>query len=331
VQYDKEYFDSKEFQELLGSYETAVRVGDYPFMDADDLIDIADYYNMVDEHDKAVEVVDHALELYPHATLPNVFMARESLLNGDYDAAHRFADAIEGKDEPDYHYLKTELLIAEGKIEQADRYMRDYGMTVPADEYEDFVRDCANLYIDYGISDKAYEWMLRSKGDDSVDFKELMARALFGMGKLKNAQRLYNELIDADPYNSQYWNALASAQFLNGEYSDAVSSSEYSLAINPKDTEALALKASGLTQLGNTEEAVKYCRRYAEIIPDDYPFMAACCFELGYAEEFLYFLQMACQQDPEGTKEALGGLFPEDLEVEDYFEYMVEQLKQVKE
>ena len=25
------------------------------------------------------------------------------------------------------------------------------------DEYEDYVRDCANLYIDYGISDKAYE------------------------------------------------------------------------------------------------------------------------------------------------------------------------------
>jgi dTDP-4-amino-4,6-dideoxygalactose transaminase len=107
VQYDKEYFDSKEFQELLGSYETAVRVGDYPFMDADDLIDIADYYNMVDEHDKAVEVVDHALELYPHATLPNVFMARESLLNGDYDAAHRFGVEVNGRSVLEYGDIST--------------------------------------------------------------------------------------------------------------------------------------------------------------------------------------------------------------------------------
>jgi tetratricopeptide (TPR) repeat protein len=327
VQYDKEYFDSEEFHELLDSYEAAVADGNYPFMDADDLIDIADYYNMSDCHDKAVEVVDHALQLYPNATLPNVFMAREALQDGDFERADQYMAAIEDRDDPDYHYLKAELLIAQEQTEQADRYLRDYGMTVPADEYEDFVKDCANLYVDYGISDKAYEWMLRSKGDNSVDFKELMARTLFGLGKYPEAQKLFNELIDADPYNSIYWNALASAQFLNEQYSDAVASSEYALAINPKDSEALAIKGSGMIQLGNVEEAVKYLRRYAEIIPDDYPFMAACCFELGYPEEFLYYLKIACEYDPEGTRLSLGRLFPEDMEVEDYYSFMLEEIK----
>ena len=293
--YDKEYYDSEEFQELLDSYETAIAKGNYPFMDADDLTDIADYYNMSDEHDKAVAAASHALDLFPNATLPNVFMAREALANGDKQGAQEHLEAIEHTDDPEYHYLKVELMIADGKTELADRYLKDYALTVPEDEYEDFLKDCVDLYMFYGL--------------------------------YKEVQHYYNELLDRDPYSTHYWNALASAQYLNEQYSDAVTSSEYSLAINPKDTEALAIKGSAMIQLDNVEEAVKYLRRYVEIIPDDYPFMAACCYELGYPEEFLYFLKIACEEDPEGTYEALGRLFPEDMEVKDYFDYMVEQLK----
>lgn len=327
MQYDQEYFGSEEFRELLDSYETAVADGNYPFIDADDLVDIADYYNMSGDYDRAMAVVDYALQLYPNATLPNVFMARDALQNGDYATAQQYAEAIEQKDDPDAQYLQAEIMIAKGDIDAADQYLREKAQSVPDDEYEDYVRDCANLYIDYNISDKAYQWMMRSKGDNSIDFKELMGRTLLGLGKLKDAQRLFNELLDADPYNTQYWNSLASAQLLNGEYSEAITSSEYALAINPNDTDALAVKASGLVQLGNTEEAIKYCRRYVEIIPDDYPFMAACCFELGFADEFLYFLQLACKEDPEGTKEALGALFPEDMDVKEYTKYMKQKLK----
>ena len=44
--FDEEYFASDEFQELLNSYETSEASGDTMFLDADDLVDIADYYNM---------------------------------------------------------------------------------------------------------------------------------------------------------------------------------------------------------------------------------------------------------------------------------------------
>lgn len=267
--FDEDYYKSEDFRELLDSYERAVESGSHPFMDADDLVDIADYYNMNGDYDKANRVVDHALELYPEATLPNVFKARQALQEGDYELARDYADDIEHKDDPDYHYLVAEIMIAEGNIEQADRYLRDYGLTVDADEYEDYVRDCANLYIDYGISDKAYEWMMRSKGDDSTDFKELMARTLFGLGKYKDSQRIFNELLDKDPYSKQYWNALASAQFMNKEYDEAVTSSEYVLAIDPKDPEGLLNKAQGLLQLGNYEEALKLFDRFCDLVPEE--------------------------------------------------------------
>ena len=97
MQYDQEYFGSEEFRELLDSYETAVADGNYPFIDADDLVDIADYYNMSGDYDRAMAVVDYALQLYPNATLPNVFMAREAEKQG-LDVAVSFgADGVMGE------------------------------------------------------------------------------------------------------------------------------------------------------------------------------------------------------------------------------------------
>ena len=196
---DEEYFKSEEFLDLLERYEASINAGSTPFMDADDLVDIADYYSWQEDDDRAEEAIRYALELYPASTLPNVFMARRALAQDDIAEAEMYADAIENHDDPDYHYLVAEIKIAAGDIEEADEYLREYGKGVDADEYEDYVRDCANLYIDYNQSEKAYEWMLRSRGDESDDFKELMARTLFGLGKYEDSERIFNELIDQHP------------------------------------------------------------------------------------------------------------------------------------
>ncbi len=266
---NKEYFETDEFRELLDSYETAMKSGHPPFMDAEDLVDIADYYNASYRHEQAVEAVEYALELYPGATLPNVFKAREALMCGDFKSAHQYEDRITDHDDPDYQYLVAEIMIAEGRIDEADAYLRKSAAKVSADEYQDFVKDCANLYIDYDVNDKAYEWMMRSKPDDSDDFKELMARTLFGLGKYKDSERIFNELIDRHPFSKYYWNALASAQLMNEDYSNAVTSSEYAIAIDPNDPDGLLSKANGLFRLTNYEEALKYYRRYLAVVPDD--------------------------------------------------------------
>lgn len=298
MQYDEDYFNSEEFLELFSSYEASVQDGSYPFMDADDLVDIADYYNYIGDFDKAIDTIDHALMLYPNATLPNVFKSREALMNGHFDTARYYAERIASKDDPDYHYLVAEILIAEGRADEADSYLLSYGTTVPDDEYRDFVKDCANLYIDYGVSDKAYEWMQRAKGDESDDFKELMARTLFGLGKYQESGKLFDELIDSDPYSTTYWNGLSNAQFMAEDYSGAVTSSEYALAINPEDPDGLVSKANGLFRLGNYEEALSFYRRYNEVVgDDDYGLLhqGICLVNAGKPEEAIPALLKALE------------------------------------
>lgn len=433
-----EYFDSEEFRNLLDGYEESVKSGHPVFMDADDLADIADYYHFMGANQDADETIDYALSLYPNATLPNVFRAREALTAGDIDKAKECVEQIENKEDPEYQYMHAELLIAQDKVEEADQFLRQYFSTIPPDEYQDFVMDVSNIYNDYGLNDKAYEWMMRTKGDDSNDFKELMARTLFGLGKYKDSERIFNELLDKNPYSTRYWNALASAQFMNEDFSNAITSSEYAIAIDPKNPEGLLSKANGLYQLGNYEEAILYYNRYLEVAqPDDivpqiyqelalchsslhhldealayidkiqgansdptdmlvmkgyiylendnvpeaermfkeaitrshnapiillriivslydnryvkacyemfkkffsivvdehfkqgYSYMALCCWDLGYTEEFLKYLHIAVERNPAETRIVLRHLFPEGMAVKDYYDFMCQKLKQ---
>ena len=293
---DEEYFNSEDFQELLSSYEESVESGLPMFLDADDFVDLADYYSLNNEDEKAENAIEHGLSIYPDDVLLNVFVARQALAEEDYEEASRIAERIADKDAPDYHYLMAEILIAQNRIDEADRYLRDIYLTVPQDEIQDYVKDVANLYVDYDVSEKAYEWMLRSAGDNSDDFKELMARTLFGLGKYKDSQRLFNELLDNNPFSKHYWTALAAVQYMDEDYSASVTSSEYAIAIDPEDPEGLMSKANGLLKLGDYEEAIEIFKKAIkplkashdeETLAHVYQEMAFAYNALGQTEEAL--------------------------------------------
>lgn len=472
MQIDDEYFDSKEFRDILASYEESAESGISMFMDVDDMVDIADYYNYKGKRDMARDVIEQALELYPEATSPLVFKACEALRDGDIAKAKVFADKITDRDDPDFKYLEAEILIAENKIDEAERYLLDYYATISADEHDDFVLDVANLYIDYGVNDKAYRWIVKAENHRNPDYKELMARTLFGMGKFDDSARIFNELIDENPFSKNYWNALASAQFMNEKFDDSIASSEYAIAIDPKDPDGLLAKANALYRLGKYEEAQEYYERYSDIVPDDefgllnqgtcltymaqhdraiekllqaeriappdssfllaiyqelafaysakkmpkealrfldktdgiecdraeidvlrghillengfteeaeqifqktisesqnapdiilrvtvslydnkytdaayrmlkrlfvftegkydkgYSYMALCCWDLKKAKEFIHYLAIAVERNPQEAKVVLDGLFPKEMEVKDYLNYMIDKLKQ---
>ena len=293
---DTAYFDSEEFKKNLQQYEDSVRSGHPMYMDPDDLASVADYYHYYGRTDEADTAIDLALQYNPEAVAPLLYRAREAMANRDFDKAREYAERIHASDDVEYLYLKGEILICEGKTEEADQLFRKHYMEVPPDELMDYVYDVANLFSDYNQHDKAFQWMARSQGDDSDDFKELMAHTLFGLGKYKDSERIFNELIDHDPYSKRYWNSLASAQFMSEDYGAAITSSEYAIAIDPSDAESILSKANGLFRLENYEEALTYFERYTDIIQDDefgYLHQGTCLISLGRTDESIERLKKA--------------------------------------
>ena len=293
---DTEYFDTEEFQEILKRYEDSVRSGHSAYVDADDLADIADYYHYQGMLDDANQAIELALQINPEAVGPLLYKAREALSRNDYETARSFAKRVRALDDMESLYLEGEILICEGKLKEADNLFRQRFKETPPDELMDYVYDVANLFSEYNQHEKAFEWVARSQGDNSDDFKELMARTLFGLGKYEDSSRLFNELIDHHPYSKQYWNALASAQFMNEDYSASVTSSEYAIAIDPNDPESILAKANGLYSLENYEEALNYFERYSEKASYDefgYLHQGTCLVNLGRFDEAIVRLEQA--------------------------------------
>lgn len=308
-----EYYDSNEFRDMLAEYEQARNTGKPVFLDADELSEIADFYQLQGQTDDAETAISLALKLSPGAIAPLTYRIHEALYNGNIAKAKEYLSQIVEKDEPDYVYNQGEILIAEGHIDEADKFFRENFKTIPPDEYQDYVVDVATIFSEYGANEKAMEWMSRAKHEDTTDFKELMARTLFGLGKYKDSEKIFNELLDRDPFQKRYWNALASAQLMNEDYSNAIQSSEYAIAIDPTDPEGLLSKANGLYRLGNYEEALDYFRRYSELEPtDEFVLMhqGTTLINMGRNEEAISMLEHAADVAP-ADSECLPDIYQE--------------------
>ncbi len=289
-----EYFDSEDFKKVLNRYEQSVKSGQSIYMDSDDLADIADYYQYNHRPDDADQAIQLALEYNPEAIGPLLYMGRKAMVAGLYDTAREYAEKIKAVESMEAIYLKGEILIYEGKVEEADEFFRAQLNEVYPDELMDYVYDVATIFSDYSFFEKALEWMLRSKGDESDEFKELMARTLFNLGKYKDSERIFNELIDHDPYSVKYWNALANAQLMNKDFGASITSSEYAIAIDPNDAESILSKANGLFNLSNYEEAYTYFKRFNELMPEEeygYLYQGTCLATLDRFEEAISILK----------------------------------------
>ena len=72
---DEDYFNSDDFLDILHRYEHELAIGQQPYMDCDELIDVADYYMSQGRHEDAKQATNLAMELYPDAEDPITMMA----------------------------------------------------------------------------------------------------------------------------------------------------------------------------------------------------------------------------------------------------------------
>ena len=69
---DLEYFNSEDFREILSKYEESAKSGHPVYMDADDLADIADYYQYNGRLEEAEEAISLAITYNPQAVGPDI-------------------------------------------------------------------------------------------------------------------------------------------------------------------------------------------------------------------------------------------------------------------
>lgn len=367
MQIDDEYFRSKEFHELLSEYEAAMKAGEPPFMDVDDLTDIIDYYNFHKDIKHANEAANLAMAIYPGAAGPLMFKARWALDNDDLTEAKRLTERISDKTLFDYSYMLAEIEIAQNHLKEAEKILRDSLKREKDEKGKEYIRlDAAELFLDYGVDDLADKWLETCRDKDSIDYLDLRSRCSFLLHDTEDAIDCLMELLDKDPYRYSSWNMLSSLQSDKHEFPEAVTSSEYSLAIAPDNPEGLVCQVRGLLGLGNIEKAMRkarsavdtnrdergiytklmilmlqkslpseaykffsYCVKHT--MPKDlwegYAYMAVACGMLGKLNEFETYLKQAVIHNPEEVERAFRSVIPPNLHRDEYFHYLVNYVR----
>ena len=261
-----EYFKSNKFKHILHEYEELCKENSGRFLDSEELADIAEYYHLIGKEEEARVVATYAINVFPGATAPLCFLARAALfIDKDFVKAKQLAEDIIDKEDLDYYYLIAEILMVQNKNEEADKYLSECFHRVAEDEQQDYIFDVASLCCDYGLAELAQKWLSLYEDIETQEYKELKAKILLWIGKSNESEEVLNELIDSNPYSTIYWNELAECHFIRGEHNKSITASEYSLAINPEDEDALLNKANALYCIGNSSEAINYYKRFQKV------------------------------------------------------------------
>lgn len=261
-------FHTKAFKENLRRYEEALQNGASVYLEPEDFTDIAEYYHLHGNLDKALEAADKALAIFPGSTEPLAFKARVAILIGhDADKAMAIANTISDKQDLEYIYIIAEIMLADNRVNEAEDYLETQEKIISDEDLDDFYLDVASLFADYEIFDLAAQWLAQSSDNDDNDYLEIEGRILLNDGKFKQATKLFNKLIDRDPYSNSYWNLLASAYYLANDYNKSREASDYALAIEPDDTDAILNKANCLMMVGDNEGARSCYKHYQQLQP----------------------------------------------------------------
>jgi len=257
---DLKYFEEPEFKDILAKYEEARESGTFIYLDADEFTDIAEYYAMVAQDDaKADEVIELALEIHPGAVDPQIFRARQFMLKGDLEKSRELCDAIEDQSHREVSFLRAELMVREGLLNEAKNFLLDIAETTDED-LDFFLYDSAYIFIDYRRFEQAMTFVnrLEEMAPDWYKTWQVKADALLSTEdpeRCRKALPYINRMLDVDPFSIEAWNWSSEAYTNLGDYNKAVESADYGLAIEPENERSLQLKAWVLLQQGNCEEA----------------------------------------------------------------------------
>jgi len=267
---DEAYFNDPEFLECLQKYEQACNNGKPIYMDAEDLTDIAEFYMTQNKEEEANQVISLAISLHPNSVDPMIFLARQQMFHDNLDEAIKIAESIPDQNDRETTFLWTELLIRSNKTDEALELI----VSKLEEQEEDkamFLYDAACIFMDYQHYEIASQLtdVLEKEFPKYSKLKKLKVDVLMAQEKYEKAIALLQSILEEQPYSTSAWKTIAEAHVGKSNFTEALDSVEYCLAINPDNMQALFIKAHCLFHLNHLDQAHEIYLRLQESMPQD--------------------------------------------------------------
>ena len=292
------YFEDPEFKDLLAKYEGMAESHTPTYFDAEELTDIAEYYAMQGDEQKAEEAIDFALRLHPNNTDALVFKSRSLCIKGQLSEAYQIMNLIEDPSDREVQFLKADLLMEEHRLEEAE----DIFVELAASENEslEVLLDIALTYMDANRKDYAYRWIqkIQEKGyneSNSQKYRDVWCDYCMTFGEPEKATQAFQLSLDELPYSIPHWNGMAKCYLAQNDIEKAHEAIDFALAIDENNLEALEVKGFCHMQNENYEEALAIFQQLLPLSKTPsriYALLVKCYLDLERATE----AKQTCQQ-----------------------------------
>lgn len=304
MNYDKGYFESSEFRELLARYEKSIKLGIGSYFGIDEFVDLLSYYLSVDKSEEAAAVLDTARHLHPTAP-ENIKMGIKLLLyNGEPEKALALFNELKFVDEIEMLTIKAEIMVALRNFKQAhDIAIEMLQKSVPGQEsvYEglEILLDCGFALDALDICETAIK-----AAPQQISLYEVKAECLIELQRINEAVKIYNELLDNNSYSTFYWEQLGHIYYMVKKYGKSLECFEYESAINEEIEYAHMMQAYCYYHLRDYRMAKELfgtlARKYSDTVTPVF-YIALCHYHEGAYEDAINAFDIAINNAQEGT------------------------------
>ncbi|KAA6337135.1 Lipopolysaccharide assembly protein B [termite gut metagenome] len=289
--------ENQELALLIAQYESSKSNEQNFYLDAEQVLEIAEWYELHDRFSDAYAVLMDGISWHPdHSGILTAF-AYLHLDQGALEEAKRIAGLIDDEFAVDTKLLRVELLLTEDKLPEAESILD----TLAEEADANLCLNIAGLYIQADHFSHGLSWLQKAAAIDPDDEEmiETIAECCHNMGKNEEAAYYFNRLIDKQPYSADYWVGLAKVCFAQEQYDKAIEACDFALIGDANSGDAHLFKAHCLYQLENYEESIKEYKDvsvmgnfFAEYI---YSYIGACYNEMQDWEQACAYYKKALQ------------------------------------
>ncbi len=237
---------------LVSEFETMIETNSLGYMEEKDFFQLVNYYEKNYLIEKAIEVVDYAIEQYSYRSEFLITKSRLLIILEQYAEAIQELDAAEtiSPFENDIQLLRARALSGLGYTKEAFDVLqgmkRYVGKADLADIYvtESFIHEKNKDFV------RMYDVLKEALVFDP-EHPECLERIWISVELSRRYQEsitLHKKLVDNKPYNAFAWYNLGQSYASVGEYEKGIEAMEYAFIIN-KDMEVAYIECAELCNL----------------------------------------------------------------------------------
>ncbi len=302
--------------ELLSRFEQMMNGQQAVFFDADEYLELIDYYIMTSQLPYAGRALDMAMSQYPSNTEILVYRCRYLHASGRSSAAVQLLKELIANEPGNVEALISigEILTDTSKQADAVAYFEEALRYVDDDEKQIVMQQIVDALDDVGQHHRMIPYlkeMIRLFPGNSEAMSGL-AYCYNILGREEEGIIFFTKLIDKDPFNTYAWFNLGTLFFGTDLYEKAIEAFEYVLAIEPKFTSAAIKMASSMSALERTDSAIRVYKEVLEYEKKDASIYCNLAYCYSQKKEFttaISYFQEAIILDADMTEAYLGMVY----------------------